>query len=535
MALAPDYASAIEAFKAKNWTNGTANGLTAAQNQAAVINQPGNTAKDNPANQSYIQGILSQAAKDNQAQQPQTQVTQPVTQPTSNAVVQQAAPQQNNNSLIDQIYSSMYNSQSQKLKALRDQQLAGLAGEDTAANNNAKANLNANDVSGARNSNALKEQLANLGLLKGGDYISQQTAQNTAQGQNANNINMDLATKLQQLAAQKDAINNNASADDLALLQSIQAQQGQAQLNDQYKQQDYGLNLSQLSGQLPGGGQTLAGAAQAYNQSPNNPQNIGQNLTNQLNQLKLNDYPAQSQAAAQQIQQQLTAGSIDNATAQFKLDQLKDPNSPTNQAAQLDLQMKQIDASTYSQTNKLKLEQLQKQIAQIGAAPYQSENDKAMDQVKLQIAQEQLKELQNPSDSKDLSAEMDGLYTGITTGQITPGAAIDEINGKVKAGLLNQSDADKLMKIVTAVNQSQPNPSTVPTLSQDQIDANGGANPQDLNPDQLYKLWQSDPTGKAAGTPSMDWGSWYKDPRGRVGGVSFNTWRQLYGPQLTAG
>lgn len=37
--------SAVDAFKAANWTNGTANGLTPNQNMASVINQPGNTTK----------------------------------------------------------------------------------------------------------------------------------------------------------------------------------------------------------------------------------------------------------------------------------------------------------------------------------------------------------------------------------------------------------------------------------------------------------------------------------------------------------
>jgi hypothetical protein len=124
--------------------------------------------------------------------------------------------------------------------------------------------------------------------------------------------------------------------------------------------QNYQLGLSGLSGQLPNGaGQTIQGQTAALN-------NQGQALSNQMAQLKLTDYPAESQAQAQLVQQQLTSGSLSNEAATYNLAQLKDPNSPTNQAAKLDLQMKQIDASNYPQEAKLKLQQLQKQIADIG-------------------------------------------------------------------------------------------------------------------------------------------------------------------------
>lgn len=201
------------------------------------------------------------------------------------------APQNNNSDLIKSLYDSMYASQAQRLKAQRDSQLAGLAGQDDLIKQQGQSALNANDVSGARLADQLRERMANLGLLQGGDFISGQIAQNTAQGENANQINMDMGNRLQQLLAQKDAINNNASADDNALLQSIQAQMAQAQigqnnadrsfgleeagLTGQYNggqtlaarnaDRGYGLDLAGLSGQLPGGGQTLQAKQFDYN------------------------------------------------------------------------------------------------------------------------------------------------------------------------------------------------------------------------------------------------------------------------------
>jgi hypothetical protein len=110
-------------------------------------------------------------------------------------------------------------------------------------------------------------------------------------------------------------------------------------------------------------------------------------------------YPTMAKQAADTqskiVQQQLANGQITNETAQFKLDQLKDPNSPVNQAAQLDLQLKQMDVTNAPEEFKLKMQQLQKQIAQIGAAPYRSDTERQLDQVKLDTAKESLKQLQD--------------------------------------------------------------------------------------------------------------------------------------------
>ena len=265
---------AAEAFKNANWgPNGTANGMTGNQNLAAVIQQSGGNSINGTTATPYInskgetdyhitgQPDTVQASTD----QPSlgSQLTELASNGSSNNVSNNAntqvaaAPQANGNSLIQSIYDSMYASQAQKLKAARDSQLAGLAGQDDLAKQNAKNSLNANDASGARLAQQLKESMANAGLGSSGDYISAQVGQNTGQQQNANTINQDMSNKLQQLLAQKDSINNNASADDLALLQSIQSQMAQAQMNQSNSDRSYGLDLAGLTGNI-NGQQTLA-------------------------------------------------------------------------------------------------------------------------------------------------------------------------------------------------------------------------------------------------------------------------------------
>ncbi|AIQ34229.1 hypothetical protein R50345_06115 [Paenibacillus sp. FSL R5-0345] len=142
------------------------------------------------------------------------------------------------------------------------------------------------------------------------------------------------------------------------------------------------------------GQQTMQGASSAANTAGQLISNQGQQIANQIAQINLDNYPAQVKLQLQQLQQQVNSGAISNQTAQYQLQQLTDPNSATNQAQALDLQMKQIDASNYSQQQKLQLEQLRKTVAEIGKVPYQSDTDARLDQLKVLTAEAELQKLQ---------------------------------------------------------------------------------------------------------------------------------------------
>ena len=193
------------------------------------------------------------------------------------------------------------------------------------------------------------------------------------------------------------------------------AQLQEQQKNNQFNQMDSNRNYDRSI------------SNDQYAQDPNNPSNVGQQLNNtgqtmqnQLTQMKLDSYPAESKSAAEAVQQQLKLGQLDIDTAKYKLDELKNPNSITSQIAKMDLAMKTIDMSTYSQENKLKIQQLQKTIAQIGVVHRQpqSDNDVAMDQIKLDTATETLRQLKEgkPSATKDYSKDI----TRIADLYITP-------------------------------------------------------------------------------------------------------------------
>lgn len=165
--------------------------------------------------------------------------------------------------LIRSSYENNYAAQAQKLRAARDQALAALAGQDDLVKQTAYNNRNSNDVVAAQRLQALREAMAAQGLGSSGDSISGQLAIGTSQQQAASDINTNEANALKQLLAQRAAIVNNANADDLALMQQLQAARDTALVNQMNADRSYGLDLAGLSGVLPGGGQTLA--AQQFN------------------------------------------------------------------------------------------------------------------------------------------------------------------------------------------------------------------------------------------------------------------------------
>lgn len=220
---------------------------------------------------------------------------------------------------------------------------------------------------------------------------------------------------------QEDFATRSANIDQLLAGYENASEEERKRIVDELVRQDRDFGLSQ--GQLTGtynGSRTLAGQQLDWSKDPSNPANQGQvlqnqgiELTNQLNKLKIGNYPEETRQAAALLQQQIDSGKINNETAQWKLQELQNPDSTTNQAAKLELQLKQMEVEYMPQEQRLRLQQLQKQIAEIGKAPYRSQDEVAMDKLKLQTAQEQLKQLQSGSKQTDLNSfvsQLTGLY-----------------------------------------------------------------------------------------------------------------------------
>lgn len=132
------------------------------------------------------------------------------------------APQNNNADLINSIYQNNLASQQQAAEKQRQTLQQGLNGQETNVNQNALQNLNNNDSLAAQQLKQLQEIQANNGV-RGGDSITAAIGNQTAQQQGANSINQDKANQLRNIMEQRSLIDNNVSADNLALLQKLQA------------------------------------------------------------------------------------------------------------------------------------------------------------------------------------------------------------------------------------------------------------------------------------------------------------------------
>lgn len=151
---------------------------------------------------------------------------------------------------------------------------------------------------------------------------------------------------------------------------------------------DYNLNLAKFNQDQSNYDKTFNQQQQQidYSQSPTNPNNVGQNLsnagqalTNQLSELKLGNYSEEQKKQATLYEQQVKSGQMSNEAAAYNLAQLKDPNSTKNQADKIDLQLKQLDLKNAPEKDRLELQQLQKQIAEIGKVHYKPQTQTEID------------------------------------------------------------------------------------------------------------------------------------------------------------
>lgn len=151
------------------------------------------------------------------------------------------------------------------------------------------------------------------------------------------------------------------------------------------------------------------------------------------------------------IKQDLKTGLIDQETAIFKLEQLKDPNSPVNQAAQIDLELKQLEAKYAEPEMKARIEQIRKQTAQIGAAPYRSQEDLEYDRVRLETAREELKQLKNKPNVAKAKETGNAAYSEFLT-DLPRILSLEE--GQALIDLYRQDgvDEDTLQTMLKAIN-----------------------------------------------------------------------------------
>lgn len=246
------------------------------------------------------------------------------------------------------------------------------------------------------------------------------------------NLNRQENAAYDDISRRTTGVNNAYEADVAAANAGIEADRMKELLNAMYQEKQLELARAGLTGYL-GDTRTLAGQQFDWNTNPNNPSNVGQNLDNAYRAIQLDNLPQQLQQQAKLIEQQYQTGAINKQTAEFNLEQLRNPNSPVNQKQMIDLQLAALNLQNAPQEAKLRLEQLRKQIAQIGAAPYRSPAEVELDQVKLDTAKEQLAQLKS---SASTAQTADGYFDVINNSHyVQPVYKTDQYGESVKAGV----------------------------------------------------------------------------------------------------
>lgn len=283
-----------------------------------------------------------------------TSTTTGTTQPADNGIG-------NAQDYINQLNDLRKNASLSALQKSHDQSLSNMGAEKSAIEPKYYDQRNQVAAGAQQQARNFAEYMANRGGSSAGSNAQAELTRNIGTQGNLGALGQQEAAAYTDIERRTSDVNNAYQSDVATTTANAEADKMSALLDNYYKAQQRGDTLAQNQIQ-----NAIAQSQLEIQKQTAAVNNQGQSLNNQLTQLKLTDYPAESQNAAKLVQQQLTAGTLSNEAATYNLAQLKDPNSPTNQAAKLDLQMKQIDASNYSQESKLKLQQLQKQIADIG-------------------------------------------------------------------------------------------------------------------------------------------------------------------------
>lgn len=310
------YQQSANAFKAANWTNGTANGLTPAQNQAAVINQPGNTVnKATP----QMQGILGQAAKDT-AQQPPSGGFVPVgTLGATPNTGGQMPPSSGGNAAPKPDIAGIAAS---KIAAQR----AALAGSVAAYDTSRTAAYKYAQGTTQGNRALLQFDNSNRGDQFGGSAREDLFRLQRSQG-------------IEDTAANQ-AYQNDISASDAKLAAFDAGAPGMQQdIQNQLEQQQFQNNISQApyTGQF-NGQQTQQAQAQGFNQNLQTDQFNNQAQNQQFNQnlqTTQQNQSAQNQQFNQNLDQQKLQQAGQQFAAQNKLDWTKLTNDQQNQLSQI--------------------------------------------------------------------------------------------------------------------------------------------------------------------------------------------------------
>lgn len=120
----------------------------------------------------------------------------------------------------------------------------------------------------------------------------------------------------------------------------------------------------------------------------------------------------------------------------------------------------------------------------------------------------------------DMQKEASSMLSALRSGQITPQAALEQINDDVSLGIYSRENADYLRSQITRVAPDVPKTTATP----EQVKAASASMPSDK---------EIEAEARAKGYAILDYKSWYKSSDGRLAGLDYQTWKSLYGPRMS--
>ena len=186
------------------------------------------------------------------------------------------------------------------------------------------------DVLGQQLSRRLAEQGITGGIATG-DIGQAQLAQRVSTQQAISGLTQQEQSELDAIARQQAAIQANLAADIQTARAGLGAEALQARLAQEEAQRQFALQEAGLTG-LYQGMPTLAGRQAELGIQ-------GQQISNAISLAQLQNLPAQTQRELQLLDQQVRAGQISNEQAAIQLEELRNPQSITNQLRQQQFQL----------------------------------------------------------------------------------------------------------------------------------------------------------------------------------------------------
>jgi len=141
-----------------------------------------------------------------------------------------------------------------------------------------------------------------------------------------------------------------------------------------------------------------------WERSPDNPVYASNQLQAEINKLKFENLPAQIKAEAQRLEHELKMNMISEAEAQFRLNELRNPDSRTNKLLDLEYEIKQLEASNLPERMKLELQALKAQIAGANRVTPRTQQQIDMDNIALETARIKLDQLKSGNEMSDSQA-----------------------------------------------------------------------------------------------------------------------------------